>query len=55
MSDLLEKVTIPVSVVGVGAQASLNGSVRGPTQLDPAVQRFVPRRLEALALHRGPR
>ncbi len=41
MSDLLEKVTIPVSVVGVGAQASLNGSVRGADQLNPAVQRFV--------------
>ena len=41
MSDLLEKVTIPVSVVGVGAQASLKGSVRGADTLAPAVQRFV--------------
>jgi hypothetical protein len=41
MSDLIEKLTIPVSVVGVGAQASLTGSVRGADKVDPAVQRFV--------------
>ena len=41
MSDLLEKVTIPVSVVGVGAQASLEGSVKSADQVGPAVQRFV--------------
>lgn len=41
MSDILEKLTIPVSVVGVGAQASLRGSVRGADQVNPAVQRFV--------------
>ena len=41
MSDLLEQVTIPVSVVGVGAQATLKGSVRSADQVEPAVQRFV--------------
>jgi hypothetical protein len=49
MSDLLEKLTIPVSVVGVGAQASLKGSVRSADQVAPAVQRFV-----RAALQRSP-
>jgi hypothetical protein len=41
MSDIIEKLTIPVSVVGVGAQASLHGSVKGADRVDPVVQRFV--------------
>jgi hypothetical protein len=49
MSDLLEKVTIPVSVVGVGAQATLKGSVRSADEVQPAVQRFV-----RAALQRSP-
>jgi Polysaccharide pyruvyl transferase len=41
MSEIIEQLTVPVTVAGVGAQASLHGSVRGSDQVGPAVQRFV--------------
>jgi Polysaccharide pyruvyl transferase len=41
MTDIIEKLTVPVTVVGVGAQAPLTGSVRGSDQVNPAVRRFV--------------
>jgi hypothetical protein len=49
MTDILERITVPVTVVGVGAQASLSGSVRGADRVGPAVQRFV-----RAALQRSP-
>ncbi|GAB3745073.1 polysaccharide pyruvyl transferase family protein [Microlunatus parietis] len=41
LSELLEQLTIPVTVVGVGAQASLGGRRRDAEVLDRAVSRFV--------------
>jgi hypothetical protein len=49
MTDIIEKLTIPVSVVGVGAQATLKGSVSAADQVNPEVQRFV-----RTALRRSP-
>lgn len=49
LSELIEKLTIPVTVVGVGAQASLDGDVPGADKVGPAVQRFV-----AAVLRRSP-
>lgn len=41
LSELLEQLTIPVTVVGVGAQATLGGKRRDAEVLDRAVTRFV--------------
>lgn len=41
LSGLIERLTIPVTVVGVGAQASIDGKRRNVDRLDRAVQRFV--------------
>jgi len=41
MSDILERLTVPVTVVGVGAQATLQGKFRGADRVAPAVRRFV--------------
>ncbi|MFC7623320.1 polysaccharide pyruvyl transferase family protein [Microlunatus sp. GCM10028923] len=41
LSELLEQLTIPVTVVGVGAQATLGGRRRDAEVLDRAVSRFV--------------
>ncbi|MDO9378598.1 MAG: polysaccharide pyruvyl transferase family protein [Nocardioidaceae bacterium] len=41
MSDIIEKLTIPVSIVGVGAQASLKGGFRKADGMTPQVTRFV--------------
>ena len=49
LSALIERLTIPVTVVGVGAQASLDGEVPGADQVGPAVKRFV-----AAVLRRSP-
>ncbi|WP_152361245.1 polysaccharide pyruvyl transferase family protein [Microlunatus speluncae] len=49
LSGLIEKLTIPVTVVGVGAQASLDGKVPGAKVVGPAVRRFV-----AAVLRRSP-
>lgn len=49
MTDIIERLTVPVTVVGVGAQASLAGSLRSADRVGPAVQRFV-----RAALQRSP-
>ncbi len=49
LSELIERLTIPVTVVGVGAQASLDGKVPGAKEVGPAVRRFV-----AAVLRRAP-
>jgi hypothetical protein len=41
MTEIIEQLKVPVTVVGVGAQASLQGSFRGSAQVGPAVQRFI--------------
>src|SRR5690606_19948306 len=41
LSELIEKLTIPVTVVGVGAQASIDGVRRDAERLDRATARFV--------------
>lgn len=41
LSELIEQLTIPVTVVGVGAQATLGGRRRDAEVLDRAVSRFV--------------
>lgn len=46
MTEIIERLTVPVTVVGVGAQASLQGSFRGADRVAPAVQRFVRAALE---------
>lgn len=46
LSDLIENLTIPVTVVGVGAQASLKGHSGHANRLKPAVTRFVQAVLE---------
>jgi hypothetical protein len=40
LTDLIEQVTIPVTVVGVGAQASIEGEVRHGDNVDAATRRF---------------
>jgi hypothetical protein len=41
LSTLIEQLTIPVTVLGVGAQASLAGVYRGADTVKPATARFV--------------
>jgi Polysaccharide pyruvyl transferase len=41
LSTLIEQLTIPVSVLGVGSQASLDGVYKGADTLKPEVIRFV--------------
>jgi hypothetical protein len=41
LSNLIEQLTIPVTVLGVGGQASLNGVYKGADIIKPAVTRFV--------------
>lgn len=41
LADLIERLAIPVTVVGVGAQATLTGRHRASNVVDPAVTRFV--------------
>lgn len=41
LSDLIERLTIPVSVVSVGAQANVEGSYRYAEDIAPSVRRFV--------------
>jgi len=41
LSNLIEQLTIPVTVLGVGSQASLKGSYKGADRVKPATTRFV--------------
>jgi Polysaccharide pyruvyl transferase len=41
LSDLIERLTIPVSVVSVGAQATVEGSYKHAADIAPSVRRFV--------------
>ena len=41
LSNLIEQLTIPVTVLGVGEQASLNGVYKDADSVNPAVSRFV--------------
>jgi len=41
LSNLIEQLTTPVTVLGVGEQASLNGVYKGADSVKPAVTRFV--------------
>ena len=41
LSNLIEQLTIPVTVLGVGSQASLEGVYKGADTVDPATTRFV--------------
>jgi hypothetical protein len=41
LSDLIERLTIPVSVVSVGAQANVEGSYKHAADIAPSVRRFV--------------
>jgi hypothetical protein len=41
LSNLIEQLTIPVTVLGVGEQASLNGVYKGADSVKPATTRFV--------------
>src|SRR4051812_27952606 len=41
MSTLVEGLTVPVTVLGVGAQASLQGEQKSADKVAPATQRFV--------------
>src|SRR5688500_12237553 len=41
LSTLIEQLTIPVSVLGVGSQASLDGTYRDADRVKPAATRFV--------------
>src|SRR3954453_3122948 len=41
LSNLIEQLTVPVTVLGVGEQASLSGVYRGADHVKPAVERFV--------------
>jgi hypothetical protein len=41
LSNLIEQLTIPVTVLGVGSQASLDGVYRGADIVNPATTRFV--------------
>jgi hypothetical protein len=41
LSNLIEQLTVPVTVVGVGSQASLKGVYKGSDRVKPATTRFV--------------
>jgi hypothetical protein len=41
LSSLIEQLTIPVTVLGVGSQASLKGVYKGADTVDPATTRFL--------------
>ena len=41
LSNLIEQLSIPVTVLGVGSQASLKGVYKGADTVDPATTRFV--------------
>ena len=41
LSNLIEQLTIPVTVLGVGSQASLDGVYKGADRVKPATMRFV--------------
>ena len=41
LSNLIEQLTIPVTVLGVGSQASLDGSYKGAEIVNPATTRFL--------------
>jgi hypothetical protein len=41
LSNLIEQLTVPVTVVGVGSQASLKGVYKGSDRVKPATMRFV--------------
>jgi Polysaccharide pyruvyl transferase len=41
LSNLIEQLTIPVTVLGVGSQASLDGVYKGADRVKPATTRFV--------------
>jgi Polysaccharide pyruvyl transferase len=41
LSNLIEQLTVPVTVLGVGEQASLNGVYKGADSVKPATTRFV--------------
>jgi hypothetical protein len=41
LSNLIEQLTIPVTVLGVGSQASLNGVYKAADRVKPATTRFV--------------
>ena len=41
LSTLIEQLTVPVTVLGVGEQASLNGVYKGADSVKPATTRFV--------------
>ena len=41
LSNLIEQLTIPVTVLGVGSQASLDGVSKGADRVKPATTRFV--------------
>jgi Polysaccharide pyruvyl transferase len=49
LTKLLEKVTVPVTILGVGAQRPIEGEYGPAAELDPLVKRFV-----RAALDRGP-
>ena len=49
LTEVIDRLTIPVTVVGVGAQADLEGEHKGPASVDPVTKRFV-----AAVLDRSP-
>ena len=55
LADLIEQLTIPVTVVGVGAQASIDGDYRDHDWVAAATTRFVEGRAEPLGLDRRTR
>ena len=49
LTAVIDRLTVPVTVVGVGAQADLTGEQQGPDTVDPFTKRFV-----AAVLDRSP-
>ena len=49
MTELIERLTVPVTILGVGAQARLSGAYGGSGKVDPIARRFV-----RAVLDRGP-
>jgi hypothetical protein len=49
LTELIERLTVPVTILGVGAQARLSGAYGGSGKVDPIARRFV-----RAVLDRGP-
>ena len=54
LTTLIEQLTIPVVVLGVGAQTAADYDTEGLRPMEPSVKRFAGRDTRQVGFHRGP-